>query len=67
MNIGNHLYSTLSQSTKEMFLLLTDLPAMVNLFETNYDLRYSESYSGVLSGDSNITDFPFCYVTCNSI
>ena len=43
VNIGNHLYSTLSQSTKEMFLLLTDLPAMVDLFGTNYELRYSES------------------------
>ena len=60
MNIGNHLYSTLSQSTKEIFLLLTDLPAIVNLFEVNYNLRYSESYSGDLSGDSShITDFPY--------
>ena len=60
MNIGNHLYSTLSQSTKDKFLLLTDLPTMVNLFEANYNLRYSESYSGVLSGDSShITDFPY--------
>ena len=32
MNIGNELYSLLSKSRKEMFLLLTDLPAMVNLF-----------------------------------
>ena len=60
MNIGNCLYSTLLQSTKEMFLLLTDLPAMVSLFEASYDLRFSESYSGFLSGDSyHVTDFPY--------
>ena len=60
MNIGNCLYSTLLQTTKEMFLLLTDLPTMVSLFETSYDLRFSESYSGFLSGDSNhVTDFPY--------
>ena len=54
------MYSTLSQSSKEMSLLLTDLPATVNLFESNYCLRYSESYSDILSGDSNhITDFPY--------
>ena len=60
MNIGNHLYSTLSQSTKEMFLSWTDLPAMVNFLETNYNLAYSESYKSALNGDSNqITDFPY--------
>ena len=50
MNIGNDLYSTLSKSARETFLLLTDLPAMVSLLEINYELSYSESYSGVLNG-----------------
>ena len=52
MNIGNRLYITPSGSTRETFLLLTDLPAMVNLFDTNFELRYSESYSGVINGQS---------------
>ena len=60
MKIGNNLYSTLSQSAKQLFLLLTDLPAMVNLFETNYNLRYRKSYSGILNRNSIcIEDFPF--------
>ena len=60
MNIGNNLYSTLSQSTKEILLLLTDFPAMVDSFGTSYELRYSESYSDVLSGDAiHSADFPY--------
>ena len=35
------MYSTLSQSSKQAFLLVTDLPGMVRIFE--YDLQYSES------------------------
>lgn len=31
MNIGNNMYSALSQSCKQGLLLLTDLPVMVNL------------------------------------
>ena len=59
MNIGNSLYSTLSKSTKKALLLLTDLPAMVSLLESNYERRYSEIYSGLLNGDSfPIANFP---------
>ena len=46
MNIGNNMYSALSQSAKEGLLLLTDLPAMVSLSGTNYELRHSESCTG---------------------
>ena len=60
MNIGNDLYSTLSKSARETFLLLTDLPAMVSLLEINYELSYSESYSGVFYGQSvAIADYPY--------
>ena len=31
----------------------TDLPAVIDLFGTSYDFRYSESYGAVLTGDSN--------------
>ena len=45
MNSGNNLYSTLSRSDEQAFLLLTDsLPGTVRIFETRYELRYSESY-----------------------
>ena len=60
MDIGNQLYTSLSESTSETFLLLSDLPAMVNLFETNYELRFSESYSGILNGQFlRIGDYQF--------
>ena len=76
LNIGKCLYSTLSKSVKETLLLFTDLPAMVSLFESNYQLTYSESYSGVLNGDSfPIANFPyvmsladaFCFIFTKSI
>ena len=53
MNIGNQFCSIPSKSTKEMFLMSTNLPAMVDLLRTNYDFRYSENYFVVLTGDSN--------------
>ena len=61
MNIGNNMYSALSQSAKQGLLLLTDLPCMVNLCNTNYQLTYSESYSGLLNSFAPviITDFPY--------
>ena len=36
MNIGNELYSFLSRLHNQDFLLLTELPNMVTVFETNY-------------------------------
>ena len=60
MNIGNNMYSALSQSAKERLLLLTELPVMVSLSDTNYELRYSESYTELLNRVSPpIADFPY--------
>ena len=60
MNVGNNMYSALSQSCKQGLLLLTDLPVMVNLSDINYQLTYSESYSGLLnSSPPIISDFPY--------
>ena len=36
MNIGNELYSVLSRLHNQDFLLLTELPNNVTVFETNY-------------------------------
>ena len=41
-----YMYTPLSQSCKQGFLLLADLPFMVNLSDINYQLTYSESYRG---------------------
>ena len=60
MNTGNNVYTALSQSCKQGFLLLADLPFMVNLSDINYQLTYSESYSGLLNGaPPMIADFPY--------
>ena len=64
MNIGNNMYSALSQSCKQGLLFLTDLPVMVNLHVSyiNYQLTYSDSYSGFLnSALPLIADFPYVY------
>jgi len=45
MNIqGNQLYSSLSQLTGQSFLMQTELPKLLNVFEADYELQYSESY-----------------------
>ena len=48
MEMGNQLYSTLSQCTGQVYLMQTDLPSMIAMFEKNYQLNYSESYTGNL-------------------
>ena len=49
MDIGNELYSALSRLSKQTYLLLTELPNMVTVLDTNYQLQFSESYSGNLN------------------
>ena len=44
MCIGNQLYSSLSQLSRQSFLLLTDLPSMLTVLEEDYQLEYSKSY-----------------------
>ena len=45
MLIGSQLYSSLSQLSRQSFLLLTNLPSMLTVLEEDYQLEYSESYS----------------------
>ena len=48
MEMGNQLYSTLSQCTGQVYLMQTELPSVIAMFEKNYQLNYSESYTGNL-------------------
>ena len=41
-----------SLSFTQSFLLLTDLPSMLTLLEEDYQLEYSESYTGDVHGVS---------------
>ena len=63
MNIGNNMYLALSQSLRQGLLLLTDLPVMNNLSDINYQLTYSESYSGLSNSAPPIIIADFPYVT----
>ena len=64
MGIGNELYSALSRLSKQSNLLLTELPDMVIVIDTDYQLEVSESYTDNLhavSVDGNVPYVtPFC-------
>ena len=54
LEIGNQLYSTLSQCTGQVYLMQTELPSMFVMSEKNYQLNYSESYTGNLHHSDSI-------------
>ena len=57
MGIGNELYSALSKLSKHTYLLLTELPNMLTILDTHYQLQFSETYTGNLHAvtiDENI-------------
>ena len=60
MNIGNELYSGLSRLSRQTFLLLTELPEVLNVFNTDYQLQFSSSCSGTVNGRAIIHDLSFC-------
>jgi len=57
MNTGNELYSVLSRLYIQEFLLLTELPQMVTMLETNYQMEYSPSCTGIIHDVSSSVDF----------
>ncbi|CAB3995693.1 ATP-dependent DNA helicase PIF1 [Paramuricea clavata] len=59
MKFGDELYSILSSLSKQRYLLLTELPTMLTLGDTNYSLELSESYSGNLHLDAVNENIPF--------
>ena len=60
MNIGNRLYSSLSQLTRQSFLMQTELPTLLNVLETDYELQYSESYTGTIHQEATIEGYQYC-------
>ena len=60
MHIGNQLYSSLSQLSRQSFLLLTDLPSMLTVLEEDYKLEYSESYLGNVHSEPTIEEYQYC-------
>ena len=60
MNIGNELYSNLSRLARQSFLMFTELPSHLSVFDTDYHLSYSESYSGRVLGECHIEGYQYC-------
>ena len=56
MNVGNELYTRLSQSTGQDLLMLRELPEVLCLRDTMYRLKYSNSYFG------NVHNFNDCTI-----
>ena len=59
MSIGNELYTALSRECRQSYLMLTELPTEVMVFNTTYKIEYSPSYSGCVHGSCTI-DFGYC-------
>lgn len=60
MNIGNQLYSTLSRLTRQCYLMMTELPTIVDVFDSTYQFRFSESYSGTLNQETYMEGYQYC-------
>ena len=60
MNVGNELYTRLSQSAGQDLLLLTELPEVLCLRDTMYRLKYSDSYFGNVHNFSDCTIEAHC-------
>ena len=57
MNIGNQLYSSLSRLARKAYLMQSELPTALN---TDYQLEYSESYSGTVHQEIAIEGYQYC-------
>ena len=60
MNIGNQLYSSLSRLARQAYLMQSELPTALNVFDTDYQLEYSESYSGTVHQETTIKGYQYC-------
>lgn len=60
MNIGNQLYSTLSRLARQSYLMMTELPTIVDVFDSTYQFRFSESYSGTLNQETYMEGYQYC-------
>ena len=59
MNLGNELYSMLSRISRQSYLLLTELPTMVTVEDTDYSFEFSESYTANLHFSTAGESIPF--------
>ena len=60
INIGNQFYSTLSQLARQAFVMQSELPTVLCVFDTDYQLEYSENYSGPVHQETVIEEYQYC-------
>ena len=60
INIGNLFYSSFSQLTRQAFLMQSELPTALHVFDTDYQLDYSERYSGTVHQETTIEGDQYC-------
>ena len=60
IHIGSKLYSSLTQLSRQSFLLLANLSSMLTVQEEDYQLEYSESYLGNVHVEPTIEGYQYC-------
>ena len=60
MNIGNQLYSSLSQLAIQSYLVQTELPTMLNVLDIDCELEYSESFTGTVHQETETEGYQYC-------
>ena len=50
----------MSHSAGQSFLMFTELPSELTVFDTNYLFEYSESYNGTVMGNCSIEGYQYC-------
>ena len=56
----NLFYSSLSQLTRQAFIMQSELPTALHVFDTDYQLEYSESYSGTVHQETTVEGDQYC-------
>ena len=59
MNIGNHSYSSLSRLARQSYLMLTELPTILNMLDTDNKLEHHESYNGTVNDKTPIEGYQY--------
>ena len=58
--LENQGYSSLSWLARQAYLMQSELPTALNVFDTDYQLDYSESYSGTVHQEIAIEEYQYC-------
>ena len=49
-----------AQLARQTYLMQTELPAMLNMLDADYQLEYSESYTGTVHQETAIEGYQYC-------